>query len=89
VTIRRRVVASGLVQGVFFRDTCRREAQMVGVRGWVANRWDGAVEAVFEGEEASVDHMVAWARRGPRRARVDRLEVTEEPPDGERGFYVR
>ena len=87
--IRKRVVASGRVQGVWFRETCRREADALGVRGWVTNRHDGNVEAVFEGEEADVERMVAWARRGPQRGRVDRLEVHDEEPRGERGFAVR
>lgn len=87
--IRRRVVATGLVQGVFYRDTCRREATRRGVAGWVTNRGDGAVEAVFEGDERDVEALVAWARRGPRQARVDDLQVTDEEPTGESGFTVR
>jgi acylphosphatase len=84
-----RVVADGRVQGVWFRETCRREAEALGVSGWVTNRHDGAVEAAFEGDEGAVDRMVAWAREGPPRARVDRLEVTDEPPKGDHGFRVR
>ena len=87
--IRRRVVATGLVQGVFYRDSCRREASRRGVSGWVTNRADGAVEAVFEGAEAEVDALVEWARRGPRQAQVVDLQVTEEALTGERGFSVR
>lgn len=87
--IRRRVVATGRVQGVFYRDTCRRQAQRRGVAGWVSNRPDGAVEAVFEGAEADVEALVAWARQGPRQAQVDDLVVTEEEPTGETGFNVR
>jgi acylphosphatase len=87
--IRRRVVAHGRVQGVFFRDTCRRQASTRQVSGWVANREDGAVEAVFEGEPADVHAMVDWARRGPYQAHVIELEVIEEPPRGELGFSVR
>jgi acylphosphatase len=87
--IRRRVVAHGEVQGVFFRDTCRREARAHRVSGWVTNRDDGAVEAVFEGEPSAVGAMIDWARRGPAQAYVIKLEVTEEEPRGERGFSVR
>jgi acylphosphatase len=87
--IRRRVIAHGRVQGVFFRDTTRREAATRGVSGWVANRPDGSVEAIFEGEEGAVESMVRLARGGPGRADVDRLEVFEEEPEGLTGFSVR
>jgi acylphosphatase len=87
--IRRRVVAHGRVQGVFFRDTCRRQARARRVSGWVANREDGAVEAIFEGEAAAVQAMVHWARKGPPQAYVTELEIIEEEPRGERGFSVR
>jgi acylphosphatase len=87
--IRRRVVAHGLVQGVFFRDTCRRQASAHRVSGWVTNREDGAVEAVFEGESSAVQAMVDWARRGPSQAYVTKLEVIDEEARGERGFSVR
>lgn len=87
--IRRRVVARGRVQGVFFRDSCRRQARRLQVRGWVRNAADASVEAVFEGEPDAVEQMVAWARHGPDRARVDGLEVREEEPQGESGFTVR
>ena len=87
--IRRRVVAYGRVQGVFFRDTCRREARAHRVSGWVTNREDGAVEAVFEGEPHRVHALIEWARQGPPQARVIKLEVIEEQPRGELGFSVR
>jgi acylphosphatase len=87
--IRRRVVAHGRVQGVFFRDTTRRRAQALGVAGWVANRDDGAVEAAFEGDAEAVDAMVELCRRGPGQAEVTALEVADEPPEGLRGFEVR
>lgn len=86
--IRRRVVARGTVQGVFFRDSCRREAKRRHISGWVTNRSDGSVEAVFEGEAEQVEAMVAWARRGPARAKVTDLEVSSEEPAGESGFRV-
>jgi acylphosphatase len=76
------------VQGVFFRDTCEREARAAGVAGWVRNRWDGAVEAAFEGSADAVERMVAWCRRGPPRATVTSVDVHDEDPVGERGFRV-
>lgn len=88
-TVRRRVVVHGRVQGVFFRDSTRREAESAGVAGWVANRADGAVEAVLEGEPDAVKRVVAFLRRGPRRAEVSRVEVTDEEAEGLSGFDVR
>lgn len=86
---RRRVVVSGRVQGVFFRDSTRRHAATAGVSGWVSNRPDGAVEAVFEGDAEAVDQLVEFCRRGPGRAEVDSVEVIEEEPEGLSGFQVR
>jgi acylphosphatase len=86
--IRKRVVVSGLVQGVFFRDTCRREAVARGVSGWVRNRSDGSVEAVFQGDPAQVDAMVGWSRRGPGKAHVSRVMVVEEVPEPLDGFVI-
>jgi acylphosphatase len=87
--VRRRVVVRGHVQGVFFRDSVRRLAERHGVSGSVTNRWDGAVEAVFEGSADAVERLVAFCREGPRGARVDEVEVTDEAPVGETGFSVR
>ena len=87
--VRRRVVVSGRVQGVFFRDTCRREAARHRVAGWVRNCPDGTVEAVFEGPEGAVSAMVAWARRGPAQAMVDDVQTFDETPEGRTGFAVR
>jgi acylphosphatase len=87
--IRRRVVVDGRVQGVFFRDSCQREAAARRLGGWVRNRNDGAVEAVFEGPADAVDAVVAWCRTGPPRARVDRVTVSDEPPEGLTSFRVR
>ena len=86
--IRRRVIVHGRVQGVFFRDSVRRLAESAGVAGWVRNNWEGTVEAVFEGEQAAVERLVAFCRDGPRGARVDRVDVFEEPPEGMGGFAV-
>jgi acylphosphatase len=89
VKVRRRVTVSGRVQGVFFRDTCRRLATSEGLAGWVRNRPDGRLEACFEGDEQAVARLVAWCRRGPARAHVTDVVVDEEPPKGETGFSVR
>jgi acylphosphatase len=89
MVVRRRVVVHGHVQGVFFRDTARREASRRGVAGWITNRPDGAVEAVFEGPPDEVDAMVAFCESGPRGADVDRVDVDEEEPEGLTGFDVR
>ncbi|HZA89679.1 MAG TPA: acylphosphatase [Solirubrobacterales bacterium] len=78
----------GRVQGVFFRDTTRRRAAERGVSGWVRNNPDGTVEAAFEGEADAVDAMVRFAHEGPRGAIVERVEVTEEDPEGLSGFGV-
>jgi len=87
--IRRRVVLHGHVQGVFFRDSTLRLAEREGVAGWVRNRADGAVEAVFEGEPEAVERLVRFAREGPRGAQVERVDVADEEPEGLRGFVVR
>lgn len=76
-----RVIVRGQVQGVFFRDTCRREAHHHRVRGWVRNRPDGSVEAVFDGSPDGVRAMVDWVRVGPPTARVDAVEVFAEPSE--------
>jgi acylphosphatase len=87
--IRYRVLISGRVQGVFFRDTCWRMALAHGVSGWVRNLPDGQVEAVFEGRAEDVDRLVAWARRGPSRAVVAHVAVRAEPPEGLTTFLIR
>ena len=86
---RRRVVVQGHVQGVFFRETTRRRALAAGVAGWIRNRPDGTVEAVFEGELDDVDRLVAFMRDGPRGARVDWVDVEAEEPEGLAGFEIR
>ena len=86
---RARVVASGVVQGVFFRTETRDRARSLGVAGWVRNVPDGTVEAVFEGNDEKVDSMVEWCRRGPSGAGVDDVEVKWVEPEGEAGFSIR
>jgi len=87
--IRRRVRVQGRVQGVFFRGATAERARALGLDGWVRNRPDGSVEAVFEGPSAAVEAAVAFCREGPPAARVARLDVVDEPPEGLRGFHVR
>jgi acylphosphatase len=87
--VRRRVAVSGRVQGVAFRANTRAEARRRGVDGWVRNRADGSVEAVFEGAAADVDALVSWCRAGPSFARVEGVVVQEEAPEGLAGFEVR
>jgi acylphosphatase len=89
VTVARRVVVHGRVQGVFFRETTRRRAYRAGVAGWVRNNDDGTVEAVFEGDPDDVEVMVHFAEIGPSGAYVDRVDVDELEPQGLRGFEVR
>jgi acylphosphatase len=83
------VTAHGRVQGVFFRDSTRREAERRGVAGWVRNTPEGTVEAVFEGSAATVDAMVEFVRGGPGHASIERVDVAAEPPEGLAGFSVR
>jgi acylphosphatase len=88
VTIARRVVVTGRVQGVFFRETMRRRAYRAGVAGWVRNNDDGSVEAWLEGEPDDVDVMVHFAGIGPSGAYVDDVEVEQVEPQELRGFEV-
>jgi acylphosphatase len=83
------VIASGRVQGVFFRDTVRNAAERAGVAGWVRNNPDGTVEAVFEGDPDAVDRLVSVMRKGPPGARVEDLEIVDEADQGIAGFRVR
>ena len=87
--IRYHVLVSGRVQGVFFRDTCRRLAEEHGVAGWVRNLPDGRVEAVFEGPDEEVLRLVEWAHSGPRLAEVDDVAVQSEPPEGLAAFLIK
>jgi acylphosphatase len=85
---RRRVVVQGFVQGVGFRFAVERAAGTRGVAGWVRNRPDGTVEAVFEGHPEDVEALVDFCRRGPRGSEVERVDVEAESPEGLAGFRV-
>jgi acylphosphatase len=85
----KRVIVSGRVQGVFFRDSARRAAESRGVAGWVRNRDDGRVEAWFEGDAQAVESMIEWARSGPSRADVEDVKVDDVEAEGLSGFQVR
>ena len=76
------------MQGVFFRAECVRRARELEIGGWVRNALDGRVEAEFEGLHDAVEAMVAWCRQGPSMARVEQVDVREEPPIGETSFRV-
>ena len=88
-TIARDIVVSGRVQGVFFRDSARREARRLGITGWVRNCPDGTVQAHAEGSAEAVAELVRWCREGPRHADVDQVRVGEAEPQGYEGFDVR
>jgi acylphosphatase len=88
-TIARRLVIHGRVQGVFFRDTMRRVAEEAGVSGWATNSNDGTVEAHVEGSPQGVERVLEFARRGPDRARVERVDVEEADVQGLGGFEIR
>ncbi len=77
------------MQGVAYRDSCRRMAEQLGVNGWVRNLPDGSVEAVFEGRSGDVRRLVDWSRRGPRFAEVADVRVQTEEPEGITAFQIR
>jgi acylphosphatase len=86
---RAKVIASGRVQGVGFRYAIRSHAASLGVSGWVRNKLDGNVEAVFEGPREHVELLLRWCRKGLSTAYVDQLEVEWQEPEGEHGFTIR
>jgi acylphosphatase len=87
--VARTLVASGHVQGVFFRDRTRREAVRLGVTGWVRNCPDGTVEAHLEGSAEAVGELVRWCREGPRHATVYELRISDAAPEGFARFEIR
>ena len=87
--VAREVTVRGRVQGVFFRDSCRLQAERLGVTGWVRNEPDGTVRGHFEGEQDAVDRLVDWCRDGPRHAHVEAVDVSAAEPSGQSGFAAR
>jgi len=81
--IRVRLIIEGRVQGVWFRESTRKQAEVLGVQGWVRNRREGTVEVVAEGPEESVKKLVAWCHQGPPSARVSRVRESAEAYQGE------
>ena len=81
------LVIHGRVQGVWFRESMRQEAERLGVTGWVRNRSDGTVEAVVQGDAAGLDALLAWCRVGPPLARVERIESA--PAEGEFAEFTK
>jgi acylphosphatase len=81
--IRVRLIIEGRVQGVWFRESTRKEADRLGVQGWVRNRREGSVEVVAEGSEENVKKLVSWCHLGPPSARVTRVHETSEMFHGE------
>lgn len=86
---RAHIIIYGRVQGVWFRAHTKEMADKLGIKGWVRNLPDGSVEAVFEGDEKSIEEMIRWCHHGPPLARVDRAEIKYEEPKGERNFEIR
>lgn len=89
MSVRKRLFVSGVVQGVFFRDSARRIAREHGVAGSARNLSDGRVELVLEGDEAALDAIAAWAKNGPELAEVHGVEVIDEEVEGLTGFEIR
>lgn len=86
---RSHVFITGKVQGVGYRFSTQDVAQVFGLAGWVRNLPDGRVEAVFEGDRVAVEKMIAWCRKGPPNAVVEKVTVTDEELEGLSGFEIR
>jgi acylphosphatase len=86
MTIRRRVLVSGRVQGVFYRDSCRQKAEEEGIGGSARNLSDGRVEVILEGDDDAVERMTQWCRQGSGAAQVESVEIEEQEPQGEGSF---
>lgn len=83
------VFISGKVQGVGYRFSTMHEANKLGISGWVRNMPDGRVEAVFEGDMATLSQMLQWCHKGPRAAKVEDVAVDYKAAEGLRGFEIR
>lgn len=86
MTVAKRILVSGRVQGVFYRDSCRREADRLGLSGSARNLDDGRVEVIAEGDEGAVQDLIDWCRSGPSHADVDDVEVRDTNPPRKSGF---
>jgi acylphosphatase len=86
MTIRRRVLVSGRVQGVFYRDSCRQKAEEEEIGGSARNLSDGRVEVILEGDDDAVERMTQWCRQGSGAAQVESVEIEEQEPQGESSF---
>lgn len=86
--VRKRLRIEGRVQGVFYRDSCRRRATELRIAGSAENLDDGAVEVVLEGDPQTVAMMIDWCRKGPPSASVSEVTITDEPPKGLAGFDI-
>jgi acylphosphatase len=85
-----KVLVYGLVQGVFFRQSTKEEAEKLKLKGWVKNREDGGVEAIFEGEREKIEKMLEWMKKGPPLARVEKVNVFWEEFKGEfKNFEIK
>jgi len=82
MTVRKNILVKGFVQGVSYRKQTQRVAQRMGVKGWVRNISNGSVEACLEGEEHAVDAVIAWCAFGPRRGKVDEVQILKDAPSG-------
>ena len=88
MSVAKRVIVSGRVQGVFFRDSCRQEANRLGVSGSTQNLADGTVEVIVEGDEDAVEALIRWCKEGPSYAEVDSVDVSDTESTGRSGFKV-
>ena len=88
MSVAKRVIVSGRVQGVFFRDSCRQEANRLGVSGSAQNLPDGTVEVFAEGDQDAVNALIRWCKEGPSHAEVDSVDVSDVEPSGKSGFRV-
>ena len=88
MSVAKRIVVSGRVQGVFYRDTCRREANRLDIAGSAQNLPDGTVEVIAEGEPDAIDELIAWCKKGPAQADVDSVDVSDAAPTGAASFKI-
>jgi len=86
---RAHIIIEGMVQGVFFRAYTKEMAKELDLSGWVKNRWDGRVEALFEGDKKNIEEIIRWCYKGPSSANVTNVKVAWEKHIGDRsGFTI-